>query len=44
MFGQEPAEELVHVHVHLPVIKKGIEVYKGCWDEILLRIVLKYKA
>ena len=34
MFGQEPTEELVHVL--LPVIKKGIEVYKGCRDEILL--------
>ena len=27
MFGLEPTEELVHVR--LPVIKKGIEVYKG---------------
>ena len=42
MFGREPTEELVHVR--LPVIKKGIEVYKGCRDEILLWIVLKYKV
>ena len=27
MFGLEPTEELVHLR--LPVIKKGIEVYKA---------------
>ena len=34
MFGREPTEELVHVR--LSVIEKGIQVYKGCQDEILL--------
>ena len=34
MFGREPTEELVHVR--LSVIEKGIQVYKGCRDEILL--------
>ena len=27
MFGREPTEELIQVR--LPVIKRGIEVYKG---------------
>ena len=33
MFGLEPTEELVHVH--LPVLRKELKFTRGCRDEIL---------